>query len=116
MIPALTVGTWIELTLKATIVLACATGASVALRRASAATRHLVWAGALAAVLVMPAVRLLVPRIAVAVPMPGVTGIAADPPAAPAAGAAARRRGAFVLRSPSGPRGRPAAVGTDDAD
>lgn len=52
----------IDATAKATAVLAAAALAARALRRSSAATRHLVWTCALVAALVLPAVSLVLPR------------------------------------------------------
>jgi TonB family protein len=50
---------WVTLFLKATVVLAGAAIAAACLRRASAAARHLVWATALATLLILPAGSLL---------------------------------------------------------
>lgn len=52
----------VELAVKASVVLLSAAGASWLLRRASAATRHLVWSSALVMVLAMPFGLLLLPR------------------------------------------------------
>ncbi len=48
--------------LKSTLILAAAAAASLVLRRFSAATRHLVWAAALAGLLMLPLVDALAPR------------------------------------------------------
>ena len=59
--------TWVELSLKGTIVL-CAAGATCwAMWRASAASRHLVWAAAVSALLVLPALSVVVPDVTVPV-------------------------------------------------
>ena len=53
---------------KGTFILIAACLLSVALRRASAATRHLVWVVAFAALLLLPALSVVVPRWTVTVP------------------------------------------------
>lgn len=74
---------------KATVVLAVACILAFALRRCSAATRHLVWAMALAWVLAVPLLSLILPRWHIALPdLPNVSdaagpGVAAAAPAAP---------------------------------
>ena len=55
--------TWIELGLKGTAVLGLAAATCCAMRQSSAASRHLVWASAIAAVLALPALSLLVPSV-----------------------------------------------------
>jgi beta-lactamase regulating signal transducer with metallopeptidase domain len=55
----------LDASVKATIVLALAAAATLALRRRSAALRHLVWTAAIVAVLVLPVVIAIVPRVAV---------------------------------------------------
>ena len=55
--------TWIELGLKGTAVLGLAAATCCAMRRSSAASRHLVWASAISAVLALPALSLLVPSV-----------------------------------------------------
>ena len=57
-----------DVALKATIILLAAAAASLALRRAPAADRHLVWSSALAAVLVLPLLAALVPAWTLPVP------------------------------------------------
>src|SRR3954454_12637707 len=59
----LSFGTWIELTLKASLVLGVAAATCWAMWRASAATRHLVWAAAVSALLVLPALSLIAPAL-----------------------------------------------------
>ena len=55
--------TWIELSLKGTIVLCAAVATCWAMWRASAASRHLVWAAAVSALLVLPALSVVVPDV-----------------------------------------------------
>ena len=55
--------TWIELSLKGTIVLCAAAATCWAMWRASAASRHLVWAAAVSALLALPALSLVVPDV-----------------------------------------------------
>ena len=55
--------TWMELSLKGTVVLGAAAATCWAMWRASAATRHLVWAAAVSALLVLPALSLVVPDL-----------------------------------------------------
>src|SRR3954466_6190978 len=55
--------TWIELSLKGTMVLGAAAATCWAMWRASAATRHLVWAAAVSALLVLPALSLVAPAL-----------------------------------------------------
>ena len=57
--------TWIELSLKGTVVLGAAAATCWAMWRASAATRHLVWAAAVSALLALPALSLVAPRVTV---------------------------------------------------
>jgi beta-lactamase regulating signal transducer with metallopeptidase domain len=54
--------------LKATLILAVALALTVVLRRSAAATRHLVWAAALAGIVVLPALNLLLPGWYVSLP------------------------------------------------
>jgi HEAT repeat protein/beta-lactamase regulating signal transducer with metallopeptidase domain len=54
---------WMELILKGTMVLGAAAATSWAMRRASAATRHMVWAAAVSALLVLPALTLVMPAL-----------------------------------------------------
>ena len=62
--------TWIELSLKGTIVLVAAVATCWAMWRASAASRHLVWAAAVSALLVLPVLSVVVPDVAVPVSFP----------------------------------------------
>jgi HEAT repeat protein/beta-lactamase regulating signal transducer with metallopeptidase domain len=62
-----TFDTWIELSLKGTIVLFAAAATCWAMWRASAASRHLVWAAAISALLVLPALSVVVPDVTVPV-------------------------------------------------
>ena len=59
----LTFDTWVELGLKGAVVLLRRGGDLLALRRASAASRHLVWAAAVVAVLALPALSAVVPDL-----------------------------------------------------
>ena len=59
----LTFNTWVELGLKGAVVLLTAAVACGVLRRASAASRHLVWAAAIVAVLALPALSAVVPDL-----------------------------------------------------
>ena len=59
----LTFDTWVELGLKGAVVLLTAAVACGVLRRASAASRHLVWAAAVVAVLALPALSAVVPDL-----------------------------------------------------
>jgi hypothetical protein len=52
----------LDAALKATVILLAAAFASLALRRSSAATRHLVWTSALLAALALPLLALALPR------------------------------------------------------
>ena len=58
---------WIELSLKGTIVLFAAVATCWTMWRASAASRHLVWAAAVSALLVLPALSVVVPDLTVPV-------------------------------------------------
>ena len=55
------------MTIKATLVLIIAFGLALALRRASAAVRHLMWTLVIVGVLVLPVLSLILPRVPVAV-------------------------------------------------
>src|SRR5262249_16361193 len=68
-----------EIAAKGTAVLALALVLNLCLRRAAAATRHLVWTGALLGVLALPALTLLEPRWCVLVITPPTTTAAAPP-------------------------------------
>jgi HEAT repeat protein/beta-lactamase regulating signal transducer with metallopeptidase domain len=61
----LTFDTWVELGLKGAVVLLTAAVVCGVLRRASAASRHLVWAAAIVAVLALPALSAIVPDLPV---------------------------------------------------
>jgi beta-lactamase regulating signal transducer with metallopeptidase domain/5-hydroxyisourate hydrolase-like protein (transthyretin family) len=69
----------LDLTLKGTVVLAAALLCGVALRRASAATRHLSWSLALGGLLVLPLLALALPAWPVAV-LPPAENSLNDPP------------------------------------
>jgi|GEM_PF-1086714 len=79
--PALHQARWLaflaEMAIKSTLVLVAAYAVSIALGRASAAARHLVWTAALGALLVLPLLSLALPAWRVAVPPPAT--IAATP-------------------------------------
>ena len=84
-------------TLRATVILLGAWGATYLLRSASAATRHLVWSAAVTAVLVLPVLSFVLPRwnvpvvsIRASVEAPGAERVA-DVPAAPQAATAETR-------------------------
>jgi beta-lactamase regulating signal transducer with metallopeptidase domain len=74
----------VEMTLKGTIVLVAAFAVSTALRRASAAVRHLVWTTALGAVLVLPLLSLTLPVWRVALPQAATVVTAPGPAGNPA--------------------------------
>ena len=92
---------WVAvLVLKATLVLAAAGALTALLRRASAAFRHLVWSGALGALLMLPLLTASIPwRLALAV----APGAAAASAASSAAGAAAPTRRAPGPATPDAP-------------
>jgi hypothetical protein len=58
--------TWADFVVRGTLVLAAGFAASFALGRASAALRHLIWTAAFGALLVLPVVLHLAPKVAVA--------------------------------------------------
>ena len=60
--------TFIEVTLRVTVLLGLATGLTLALRRRSAATRHLVWVMGLGGALILPAFSVVMPAVVVPVP------------------------------------------------
>ena len=64
--------TFVVLALKSTAVLAAARLLTWAMRGRSAAARHLVWSGAFAAVLALPVLTVVLPRIAVSAPTPSL--------------------------------------------
>ncbi|HWZ58403.1 MAG TPA: M56 family metallopeptidase [Gemmatimonadaceae bacterium] len=66
----------LDLTVRGTLLLAVAFLVVAALRRAPAAARHLVWATALAGLLILPALPAVVPSWTVAVPAVAVPGLA----------------------------------------
>src|SRR5882762_6066329 len=89
------------MTIKATLVLIIAFGLALALRRASAAVRHLMWTLVIVGVLVLPVLSLILPRVPVTVrsvesPAQEVTVLAPRTPAPPAAPASPDRQ-QFVL-------------------
>lgn len=100
-LPASAAAPWLApalwLAARATLVLLLAGIAAFALRRASAAARHLVWALALGSLLVLPAATLLVPDWELPfVRLVSVEG-AAGPTSAPGGGAAGAGWGTIVL-------------------
>jgi beta-lactamase regulating signal transducer with metallopeptidase domain len=60
--------TWLAFVVKGSVVLATAGAAAWALRRSSAAVRHVVWAAALASLAALPLASALLPRVPVTVP------------------------------------------------
>ena len=62
--------TWADFVVRGTLVLAGGFAASFALGRASAALRHLIWTAAFGALLVLPVVMQMGPKVAVAIPLP----------------------------------------------
>jgi hypothetical protein len=60
--------TWADFVVRGTLVLAAGFAASFALGRASAALRHLIWTAAFGALLVLPVVLQMAPKVAVAIP------------------------------------------------
>jgi beta-lactamase regulating signal transducer with metallopeptidase domain len=106
MIPMPGVSTWIELALKGAVVLAAAAAAVRALRGASAATRHLVWATALAVLVALPVVGMVVPRVSLGVP---AWQSPTDDRTRPATDASVHAAGALpeALREPAADRGAP---------
>src|SRR5437879_1219584 len=89
------------MTIKATLVLIIAFGLALALRRASAAVRHLMWTLVIVGVLVLPVLSLILPRVPVAVrsvesPAQEVTVMAPRTPA-PASRPASQDRQRIVL-------------------
>ncbi|HXS96941.1 MAG TPA: TonB family protein [Candidatus Limnocylindrales bacterium] len=64
--------TFVVLALKSTAVLAAARLLTWAMRGRSAASRHLVWSGAFAAVLALPLLTVVLPRMAVSAPAPSL--------------------------------------------
>ncbi len=88
-------------TIKATLVLIMAFGLALALRRAAAAVRHLMWTLVISGVLVLPVLSLILPRVPVTVrpvrsSVEEVTVLAPRTPAPPAA-PASRDRQQFVF-------------------
>jgi beta-lactamase regulating signal transducer with metallopeptidase domain len=72
-------GTAIEIVVRATALLGAAALADLALRRrASAATRHLVWALAVVALLVLPIASVALPRWQVRIPVPSAAAAAVE--------------------------------------
>ena len=60
--------TWLAFVVKGSLVLMTAGAAAWALRRSSAAARHVVWAAALASLAALPVAWVLLPRVPVTVP------------------------------------------------
>ncbi len=60
--------TWFAFVVKGSVVLGAAGAAAWALRRSSAAVRHVVWAAALASLAALPLASVLLPRVPVTVP------------------------------------------------
>ena len=58
--------TWADFVVRGTLVLAAGFAASFALGRASAALRHLIWTAAFGALLVLPVVLQMAPKVAMA--------------------------------------------------
>ena len=82
-------GAWLpvaDAVVKATILLACAALTSAALRRASAAARHLIWTLALVSALALPALSLALPRwqLPIVTLASNAPGVSDAPDAAPA--------------------------------
>jgi TonB family protein len=61
---------WIACSLKATVILLAACGLCAALRRSSAAARHLVWTAALAALLLLPLLSRVTPKVGQPIRLP----------------------------------------------
>lgn len=93
-----------ELSLKAALVLGAAGVLAFALRRSSAAARHLVWAAAIAGVLALPLAQLLPVRLEV---LPAALRGAPEPLQAPAGEPLPEADTAPALRSGSGEPGAP---------
>ena len=91
----------LDLAMRGTLILVFAFAAAGVMRRASAAARHLLWASALAGLLVLPAVVRLGPAVHVPVPvLASTTTIAPDPePAALAEPAPAAEPEVTVVRT-----------------
>src|SRR5579862_8960326 len=79
----------LDLAIRGTLLLVLAFVGAILLRRASAAARHLLWASALAGLLVLPAITRLGPAVSVTVPA-GIVAPVAPHDDAPAALAPAR--------------------------
>ena len=109
LLPSSTLTAWLPLLdaiAKATIILGVAGLTTVLLRRASAASRHLVWTAALLAALVLPVLSMALPRWQMAVvTLPSVASPSADGENTSAAGremAAAMRAKAIETRGAPG--------------
>lgn len=74
------IGVLIDLTAKATLLCLAAAVVTLAMRRASAASRHLVWTGFFIAVLALPIARVLLPTLPVFVLAPTVQPRVTPPP------------------------------------
>ena len=102
----------LDVLLKVTLLLGAASLVSLALGRASAAVRHMVWSAALTSALLVPVLSLALPRWQVAL-------VTVDAPAAPVAAAAGPAPEPAPLRAAATridvERSTPAPVGSDDA-
>ena len=85
------------------IVLAVAVGAARLLRGASAAVRHLVWASAISALLVLPVATLVMPDVPVRVLSPASSGPGIAPVERPVASIAAERSRDLATREAAAP-------------
>ena len=122
LLPSSTLTAWLPLLdaiAKATIILGVAGVTTVLLRRASAASRHLVWTAALLAALVLPVLSMALPRWQMAVvTLPSVASPSADGENTSAAGremAAAMRAKATQGAETAARETDRASVTTDDA-
>ncbi len=97
--------TLLDAAIKSSFLLVAAAGITTAMRRGSAAQRHLVWSVAVLAALGMPVLARAVPRIEVPIPLPELVSPAATPSGreAPAEPSATFARGPAVAPAPSRP-------------
>jgi beta-lactamase regulating signal transducer with metallopeptidase domain len=95
----------LDTSLRGSLILLAALGATALMRRASASARHLVWLAALAALLVLPLARQVVPEWRV---LPGTPAVLASAPTAPAAPVERSATPAGVARAPGGHAAPPA--------
>jgi beta-lactamase regulating signal transducer with metallopeptidase domain len=98
-----------DLALKGTVVLAAAALATLALRRASAAARHLVWTLAFAGLLALPVLGLAVPRWQIPIlpareALPSLSTVPAEPVREPAAVPAAQLTVRAAVETAPAPR------------